>query len=58
MSSNQEIKYLAMVSDSAAIKYFKSVENTKFIKTHKRDMSMSVPQMVPIQNGLKRKRDN
>lgn len=58
MSSNQEMKYLAMMSDSAAIKYFKSIENIKFIKTHKRDMSISIPKMVPNQNGLKRKRED
>lgn len=58
MSSHQEMKYLAMVSDSTAIKYFKTIENIKFIKTHKRDNSISVPKMMPIQNSLKRKRDD
>jgi hypothetical protein len=57
MSSNQEMKYLAMMSDSEAIKYFKSIENVKFIKTHKRDVSISFPRETNIQNGLKRKRE-
>lgn len=57
MSSNQEMKYLAMMKDSEAIKYFKSIENIKFIKTHKRDMSISFPRETNIQNGLKRKRE-
>ena len=58
MSSNQEMKYLAMMSDSATIKYFKSIENIKFIKTHKRDLSVSYPKPNIQENSLKRKRED
>lgn len=54
-----EIKYLAMMSDSEALKYFKSIDNKKFIKTHKRTYSVSIVE-TPLEEkcGVKRKREN
>lgn len=54
-----EMKYLAMISDSEALKYFKSINNQKFIKTHKRADSIYMIEPVPIPViGLKRKRED
>lgn len=56
-ATNQEIKYLAMLSDSDTLKYFKSLDNKKFIKTHKRTYNVNIIEPMDTEKcGMKRKR--